>query len=91
MLLKNAKMKVESLKIYETNQVPSSNEEGILSTPNPTASLPLKLLKDLVSLQKNHDALKVLNNMSIAALHLACMLQGTANREDRLVINLLIT
>ena len=47
--------------------------------------MPLKLLKDLFALSKNQDALKLLNNIVIAALHLACMFKGTADRDDRLV------
>ena len=83
-MLRNAKTKIESLKVYETSI--AADEVGALSTKNPTASLPVKLLKDLFILSKNQDALKVLNNISIAALHLACMLRGTANSDDHLVI-----
>ena len=51
----------------------------------PRASMPVKLLKDLVALSKNKDGLNVLTNVVIAALHIACMLKGTADSADRLV------
>ncbi len=84
-LLHNAKAKIQSLEVYETPLAHGADEASALSIIHPAGSMPLKLLKDLVALSKNQDALKVLSNILIAALHLACMLRGTANKDDRLV------
>jgi len=47
--------------------------------------MPVKLLKDLFALSNNQDGIKILNNVVIAALHMACMFKGTAERAERLV------
>ena len=80
MLLHNAKAKIQSLEVYETPLAHGADEASALSIIHPARSMLLKLLKDLVALSKNQDALKVLSNILIAALHLACMLRGTANK-----------
>ena len=40
---------------------------------------------DLYNLSKNQQALKVLGNIQLAALHIACMMKGTVSSGDRLV------
>jgi hypothetical protein len=40
---------------------------------------------DLYNLSKNQQALKVLGNIQLAALHIACMMKGTVGSGDRLV------
>ncbi len=79
----NARAKVQSLADYERSSATAENHALIVT--HPTRSMLVKLLKDLFALLRNQDALKVLNNVVIVALHLACMFKGTTERTDWLV------
>jgi hypothetical protein len=78
LLLNNAKGTVESLKHYDS---PGNSTDGA----NATDPLTKKLLKDLFNLSKHKEALKVLGNIQLAALHVACMMKGTVGSGNRLV------
>jgi hypothetical protein len=80
-LLLRAKGNIESMKNFETPR----SEEMALSTGNHNHSMPERLFKDLVVLMKNNDGIKILTNIQIAALHLACMFKGISNTDNRLV------
>ena len=45
----------------------------------------MELVRDLFALSKNTDALNIMSNIITAALHLACMLNGTYASAQRLV------
>jgi hypothetical protein len=84
-LLREAKSKIESLQIFETSPASGTDEDSALTTTISAGLMPLNLFKGYFKLSKNEDALKVLCNIQIAALHLACMFKGTATSDDRLV------
>ena len=81
-LLKDAKTDLNLLDFYKDSTANKTNEEGVLMTTKPNLPPCLKMIKDLFSLSKHKGALNVLRNIQIAALHLACMLGGTAGMEN---------
>jgi hypothetical protein len=57
--------------------VTDADADGAPSTTQPGVPMTKKLLLDLYGLLKNKKGLKVLENVQIAALHVACMIKGT--------------
>jgi hypothetical protein len=87
-LLNKAKESVESLDSY--NRLLRSTDAGDNIAVPPTAPSILmtkKLLLELYRLMKNKKGLKILENVKIAALHVACMIKGTGS-GNRLVRSL---
>ena len=64
---------------------PAMDQDHALIITQPRGSIPVKLLKDIFALSNNQDGIKILNNVVIAALHMACMFKGTAERAEQLV------
>jgi len=63
-----------------------TEEQNALSTTQPSVPLTIKLLRDLHSMSRSQDAIRVLQNFQMAALHIACMLKGTPKEaKDNLV------
>jgi hypothetical protein len=76
-LLNKAKGSIESLDTYNVPlQVTDADADGAPSTTQPGVLMTKKLLLDLYGLSKNKKGLKVLENVQIAALHVACMIKG---------------
>jgi len=81
-LLNEAKLKITSLDFYKDSP---TDESSALATTTPNLPLPLKLIRDFFLMSKHQEAIKLLQNFQIAAMHLACMFRGAANTDDQLV------
>jgi hypothetical protein len=86
-LLTKAKSSVETLKRYNAPEH-STDEHSALSPTQPTVLLTVKLLRGLYAVSRNQDAIKVLHNVQLAALHLACMLKGTSQDVGNRLVSL---
>ena len=81
-LLQDGKSTLKTLEFYkEALSSPPSLEEG----PATNMITPLNLVKGLYMFSKHKDALNLLHNVQLAALHLSCMFVGTACKDNRLV------
>jgi hypothetical protein len=69
--------------VYDKSLIPGTVVVG--STNTPTPSLPFRLLSGLSTLKKNSDAIKLLNNVQVAALHLACMFEFNRGSVEEVV------
>jgi len=80
MQLNAAKATINTLKDFslpaDINGPPTTLEADLI---------PTQLLRQLFTLSKNNEALNILFNIVIAALHLACIFKGTALTSGRLV------
>ena len=73
---------VESLDSYNRPQhLTGTNDIIVVPLTVQSMLMTKKLLLDLYRLMKNKKALKILENVQIAVLHVACMIQGTVSEN----------